>query len=82
MRTFYLTLRSFIKPIEVQFKGNPNQIELIADYLEIYGSDFIALASSYDEAIELQKADYELFGDTQPSANLNDIIHLENCLSL
>lgn len=81
MKNWYLVLRS-IKPYEISFKKDFTKLELVAMYLNMFGDDFLDITQNYSEALAIKQADYELFGDSQPTANLNDIIHLENCLSL
>lgn len=81
MKTKYLTLRG-CNPIKVDFKDGVNMVFVILNYIDFYGSDFLGLMDTQEEALEILAEDYVEFGDVHVTNDIDTVLFLENCLEL
>lgn len=80
MTTKYLAIKGYDIQ-QVRFKQDVITMDIICNYIEDYGTDFIGIFDTFNEAKYHLLADYILFGDDN-LGNLKDVEHLERCLQL
>lgn len=79
MTTRYLAIKKR-NPIQVKFKDKITT-EYINSQIDIYGTDFIGIYETYQDAVRAIQVDYYLFGN-EPFNQIDTIHFLERCYNL
>ena len=81
MITKYVAIKG-LKPYSIDIKDVSFLFDVYDSYVQSFGDYFIGLYDTFEKAEEYLEIDYILFGDSQPSTDLQTILHLENCYKL